>query len=441
MVRLDSDGEPYHTNFDMVKGRISDNKPLAGTALVLVIVLIVIASTMTGGSSDAPDFEAQWVNSDGSSGEQFTNDDLAGKTIVLDLMSTTCGPCKDVAENTLKPLHEKYASNENVLIISLSVGGDSAEELHSYSVDNGFEWLHAIDVDSSVFTAFSAKSIPIILVINGDGEIVFHEQGNSIPMDEIETAIETADSAVGISSGSGSIWAMAIGAGALSFFSPCSFPLLPGYVSYYLAKETEAGTPKNMRVKKAFPAGVAASVGILSVFLGLALLIIPFSQAVKELVQTLIPITAVFIFLMGVVMITDYDISWLTRPFQNGFNKFFSLFKKEKPIVTENDGLSGQFLYGVGYGAASAGCTAPVFIALLMASMKYTILGAVAIFTLYSVSTAVLMITFTMLAAASQDTLVNKMKASTGVIKKTGGGIMLVVGVYLIWEYFTIWMN
>jgi len=95
----------------------------------------------------------------------------------------------------------------------------------------------------------------------------------------------------------------------------------------------------------------------------------------------------------------------------------------------------------MGYGAASAGCTAPVFIALLMASMKYTVLGAVTIFTLYSVSTAVLMITFTMLVAASQDTLVNKMRASTGVIKKTGGGIMLLVGVYLVWEYFTVWMN
>ena len=56
--------------------------------------------------------------------------------------------------------------------------------------------------------------------------------------------------------------------------------------------------------------------------------------------------------------------------------------------------------------------------------MKYTVLGAVTIFTLYSVSTAVLMITFTMLVAASQDTLVNKMRASTGMIKKTGGGII-----------------
>ena len=441
MVRYDSDGEAYYTNFDMLKGRISDNKPLAGTVVVLVIVLLVIGSTMSGGSTQAPDFEAQWVEMDGSEGELFTNSDLTGKTVVLDLMSTTCGPCKDIADNTLKPLHEKYSSDENVIIVSLSVGGDSAEELHSYSVDHGYDWLHAIDVDSSVFTAFSAKSIPIVLVINADGEIVFNEQGNSIPMDDIETAIETADSAAGISGGSGSIWAMAIGAGALSFFSPCSFPLLPGYVSYYLSKETEANTPKNMRIKKAFPAGVAASAGILSVFLGLALLIIPFSQAVKELVPTLIPITAVFIFLMGIVMITDYDISWLTRPFQNGFNKVLSIFKKKDAEPKENNGLSGQFFYGVGYGAASAGCTAPVFIALLMASMKYTIFGAATIFALYSVSTAVLMITFTMLVAASQDTLVNKMRASTGLIKKSGGGIMLLVGLYLVWEYFTVWMN
>jgi cytochrome c-type biogenesis protein len=145
---------------------------------------------------------------------------------------------------------------------------------------------------------------------------------------------------------------------------------------------------------------------------------------------------------MGIVMITDYDYSWISRPIKQKFSNLVGRFRKNSDPSpdSEDDGLMGQYFYGLGYGAASAGCTAPVFIALLMASMKYTIFGALVIFGLYAASTAVLMITFTLLVAASQETIVDKMKASTGVIKKVGGSVLILVGVYLVYEYFTTWI-
>ena len=57
-------------------------------------------------SSTAPDFEAQWVGGD-NDGETFKLSDLQGKVVVLDLMATTCSPCKDIADDMLTPLHEK----------------------------------------------------------------------------------------------------------------------------------------------------------------------------------------------------------------------------------------------------------------------------------------------------------------------------------------------
>ena len=176
------------------------------------------------------------------------------------------------------------------------------------------------------------------------------------------------------------------------------------------------------------------------IFVALAILIVPFSQAVKSFVPILIPITAAFILVMGIVMITDYDYSWISRPIKQKFSNLVGKFRKKSDPSPDPGGLMGQYFYGLGYGAASAGCTAPVFIALLMASMKYTIFGALVIFGLYAASTAILMITFTLLVAASQETIVNKMRASTGMIKKVGGSVLILVGAYLVYEYFTTWI-
>jgi hypothetical protein len=43
------------------------------------------------------------------------------------------------------------------------------------------------------------------------------------------------------------------------------------------------------------------------------------------------------------------------------------------------------------------------------------------------------------LVAASQDTIVNKMRASTGLIKKIGGAVLAIVGLYLVYQYVTVW--
>ena len=71
--------------------------------------------------------------------------------------------------------------------------------------------------------------------------------------------------------------------------------------------------------------------------------------------------------------------------------------------------------------------------------MSYTFFNTALIFLLYAVTTAALMVTFTLLVAASQDTIVNKMRASTGLIKKIGGAVLSVVGLYLVYQYITVW--
>ena len=451
-------GEARYTNWDFFKAKTKESPQLIALFAVMILVVSVVGMNYAGGSAEAPDFEAQWVGGD-NDGDNFKLSDLQGKVVVLDLMATTCAPCKNIADDVLTPLYEDYKDDDSVIIISLSVGEDTPEGLLAYGEEHGYHWAHALDINKEAFEKYNGMKIPKVVIIDPDGNIVFDQSSNQIPLEDVEQTVAAAKTGVAgtVNLQSGSIWMMAIGAGALSFFSPCSFPLLPGYVSFYLMrkKETSGGlNEKTMRA--ALPAGLAASAGILTIFLGLAVLGIFFSEAIREMVPVLIPVTGVIILFMGIVMITDYDISWLTNPMKEAFSnasrrlkpvflppveKVLSIISRKEVKFEENEDseMMGQYLYGLGYGAASAGCTAPVFIALLVASMNYNLLTTAFIFTLYAVTTAALMVTFTLLVAASQDTLVNKMRASTGTIKKVGGAILAIVGVYLVYEYIFTW--
>lgn len=454
----DKSGETGYSNWDMVKARASANPKIVTLGVVMLLIISIIGYTMMGGSSTAPDFEAQWVGGE-NDGETFKLSDLQGKVVVLDLMATTCSPCKDIADDMLTPLHEKYKDDPGVVIISLSVGEDTPEGLMAYSEEHGYHWLHALDVNKEAFEAYNGIKIPKIVIIDPSGDLVYEKSSNRIPLDEVEDTVLSAKSGLAdtINLQSGSIWLMAVGAGFLSFFSPCSFPLLPGYVSFYLMRKKEtSGGLNEQTMRAALPAGLAASAGILTIFLGLAIFGIFFSEAVREMVPVLIPITGAVILIMGLIMVADIDISRFTYPIKE---KFAAGAKKLKPIFlppvektlsfitrkeikfeeNEDSEMMGQYLYGLGYGAASAGCTAPVFIALLVASMSYTLFNTALIFLLYAATTAALMVTFTLLVAASQDTIVNKMRASTGLIKKIGGAVLTIVGLYLVYQYVTVW--
>jgi len=454
----DKSGETGYSNWDMVKARASANPKIVTLGVVMLLIISIIGYTMMGGSSTAPDFEAQWVGGD-DDGETFKLSDLQGKVVVLDLMATTCSPCKDIADDMLIPLHEKYKDDPGVVIISLSVGEDTPEGLMAYSEEHGYHWLHALDVNKEAFEAYNGIKIPKVVIIDPSGDLVYEKSSNRIPLQEVEDTVASAKSGLAdtINLQSGSIWLMAVGAGFLSFFSPCSFPLLPGYVSFYLMRKKEtSGGLNEQTMRAALPAGLAASAGILTIFLGLAIFGIFFSEAVREMVPVLIPITGAVILIMGLIMVADIDISRFTYPVKE---KFAAGARKLKPIFlppvekilsfitrkeikfeeNEDSEMMGQYLYGLGYGAASAGCTAPVFIALLVASMSYTLFNTALIFLLYAATTAALMVTFTLLVAASQDTIVNKMRASTGLIKKIGGAVLTIVGLYLVYQYVTVW--
>ena len=78
-----------------------------------------------------------------------------------------------------------------------------------------------------------------------------------------------------------------------------------------------------------------------------------------------------------------------------------------------------------------------VVIGLLTASINRGLVTGLLVFVIFSATAGILMVSFTMMVAASESTLVEKLKASTRQIEMTGGVIMMVVGVYLIYYYLS----
>lgn len=403
--------------------------------MVFILGGVIFWSQIMGdGNSIAAEFTVVTTE-----GEIVNLSDFKGeKVILIDFMATTCGPCTVMADESILPLYEEELGNNSELeIISISVWVDidNNEKLGNHQDEKGFAWKHAMDSDN-VSAKYGAYEIPYVVIVDKTGNLTYKNNG--------VTSYETLRSEVNLAiSGESDVVkvaelptpALAIILGVVTFFSPCSFPLLPGYFSYYFSRnEKKDGGSKLI---KALMSGLASASGIMVVFLLLALLFIPFSQIVAGYLDELNPIVGAILLLMGVVLVTGYDINWMLEPIRSVWNKITG----GRDIVSEESGkggLSGLFFYGVGYGSAAAGCMAPIFLALLAATMKDGIIGAAMVFVLFSISAAVFMVIFTILAAYSKDTVLNLMRGSVGRIEQGGGVVMMAVGVWLLYQYWKV---
>ena len=65
------------------------------------------------------------------------------------------------------------------------------------------------------------------------------------------------------------------------------------------------------------------------------------------------------------------------------------------------------------------------------------IITGLLVFLIFSITAGTLMVAFTMMVAASESTIVDKLKASTRQIEMAGGVIMIIVGIYLMYYYLS----
>ena len=444
------------TNWDVLventSETIGENRVLFAIGTSVMLILAIILYGMIGGDNNAPDFTL--TDTEGSS---FSLSDYEGeKVVILDFMFTTCEPCEKFVKDALEPYSEKM-DKDDIEILSVSVfGNDDENKLRNYAKNH--EWRHALgDTNGDIEIAYDVIGTPKIFIIDENGEITFSQIG-PMSLDELELEVDKALSGQGgvVNLKQSSIYFFAVGAGVMVFFSPCSFPMLPGYMSFYLAnKKQRTGKFDETAARETLPDGLAAAAGLTGVLLLIGILLIPFISIIGGFIPLLELVVGIMIAGLGIMMVMEYDSEPIVRPFRNliaiignsppitvaknGIEKLMQQYwSKDFTFSGNSDGTRvGLFWYGVAYGSAAAGCVAPVVIGLLTASIGRGIITGLLVFLIFSFTAGMLMVAFTMLVAASESTIIDKLKASIRQIEIVGGVIMIIVGLYLMWFYLS----
>ncbi len=232
-----------------------------------------------------------------------------------------------------------------------------------------------------------------------------------------------------------SLLAFAVVAGVATFFSPCSFPLMPGYLTRHI--QILDKDPKRARTS-VVSNGLAAAAGVFSfdLILGLAIVLIGSSFAGSLGISGPSPNNYVRIFrgtvggflvLLGVLNLRGTGI------FHN--DTLTSIGKR----LMKNGELKPSremFAYGFGYVSVGIGCAGPILAGLLLFALSFggAIEGFVA-FLLFAITMAGLMVGVSLLVAVSPSTL-KGLTHNGPRIKKVASLAQVAVGTFLVFAAY-----
>jgi cytochrome c-type biogenesis protein len=203
--------------------------------------------------------------------------------------------------------------------------------------------------------------------------------------------------------------------GILTLFSPCGFPMLPGYISYYM------GTTSSL--EKAIPSGIACALGLITVFSVIGAISSLFGSVVNPYIPLFELVAGVVIIFLGVGMLAE--------------PRFLSFFLPLK--APKRKGIFGIFLYGVVYGLAALSCSAPIFFAVLFwAITSGGFISGIVTFMVYAAGMGGPLILITVLVALAKEATLSKIAEITLLVQKIGGIILIIVGIYLIYFYYSL---
>ena len=213
----------------------------------------------------------------------------------------------------------------------------------------------------------------------------------------------------------------AFSAGVATFFAPCAYPLLPGYVAFYLG-DAGPSAPLGGRLRRAAVVGGLASLGFFAVYAALAGVAAAIgTRALRDIAVLELGVGGLLVAL-GAGMAAG-------RVAPSALHVRLPNRERSK---------TGFLAFGVVYAVAAAGCTAPLFVGIAGVALSSGPAGALAVFAAYAAGMAALMLLVTGLVAAGHDRLLRRLSGRNDLVGRAAGGLLVAaglaqIGFYLVW--------
>lgn len=198
----------------------------------------------------------------------------------------------------------------------------------------------------------------------------------------------------------------AVGAGIATFFSPCVYALLPGYVSYYVASVDGESAPLTGSLLR----GLAASFGAIGSFAALSIIALAAGETLERTLPMLEYLIGLVLVVLGVLVIS-----------KDSHSVYVTLPRRRKSIL-------GFSLFGAMYAVAATACVLPLFLSVSIMSFELSIAGMTLVLGAYAGSFAALMLAVTVMAAVGQQALLRRFAGYAGVLIIVAGFVLIAAG-------------
>lgn len=210
--------------------------------------------------------------------------------------------------------------------------------------------------------------------------------------------------------------AIALVAGGLAAVNPCGFPLLPVFLSYFIGADEQSLPAARSRPAQGLLVGASVAGGFLGVF---ALVGIPISYGATRLTSA-VPWAGLAV---GVAMMAVGSLTLAGRTLSPNLRGVRG---------RQGRGVRTMVTFGAAYAVCSLGCTLPLFLALIGASLAASRLAeALTVLGAYGLGMATTLMALAVGAALARDGLARALKRLLPHMHRIAGGLLLTSGAYL----------
>lgn len=223
-----------------------------------------------------------------------------------------------------------------------------------------------------------------------------------------------------------------ISGGIVSFFSPCTLPMLPAYMGYYLSTEQPPSRADGGTMLQSVPTtalrrgtlfGTVAGAGVLVVFVVVTATTVVLGNILTPIIPWLQPVVGVVLVVLGGALLTTMS---------DQLSLSISLPEWNEPTPRN------FFSFGILFALAALACTAPVFIGIMLTALSTGGTSSIAtVFVGYAGSMIVLFMGITAATALARDEVTRRLQTLTPYIERASAVLLLGAGVYILYYWYS----